>query len=26
MDRKNRRLFAGCENKVMAVVDADSAK
>jgi len=26
MDRKNRRLFAGCENKVMAVVDADSGK
>jgi DNA-binding beta-propeller fold protein YncE len=26
MDRKNRRLFAGCENKMMAVVDADSGK
>jgi DNA-binding beta-propeller fold protein YncE len=26
MDRKNRRLFAGCENKVMAVVDADTGK
>ena len=26
MDRKNRRLFAGCDNKVMAVVDADSGK
>ena len=26
MDRKNRRLFAGCENKVMTVVDADSGK
>ncbi len=26
MDRKHRRLFAGCENKVMAVVDADSGK
>lgn len=26
MDRKNRRLFAGCENQVMAVVDADSGK
>ena len=26
MDKKNRRLFAGCENKMMAVVDADSGK
>jgi DNA-binding beta-propeller fold protein YncE len=26
MDRKNRRLFVGCENKMMAVVDADSGK
>jgi YVTN family beta-propeller protein len=26
MDRKNRRLFAGCHNKVMAVVNADSGK
>jgi DNA-binding beta-propeller fold protein YncE len=26
MDRKNRRLFAGCGNKLMAVVDADSGK
>jgi DNA-binding beta-propeller fold protein YncE/mono/diheme cytochrome c family protein len=26
MDRKNRRLFAGCHNKVMAVVDADTGK
>ncbi len=26
IDRKNRRLFAGCDNKVMAVVDADSGK
>ncbi len=26
MDRKNRRLFAGCDNKLMAVVDADSGK
>ena len=26
MDQKNRRLFAGCENKMMAVVDADSGK
>lgn len=26
MDRKNRRLFAGCDNKVMAIVDADSGK
>jgi len=26
MDRKNRRLFSGCENKMMAVVDADSGK
>jgi len=25
-DAKNRRLFAGCENKMMAVVDADSGK
>lgn len=26
MDLKTRRLFAGCGNKVMAVVDADSGK
>jgi DNA-binding beta-propeller fold protein YncE len=26
IDRKNRRLFIGCDNKVMAVVDADSGK
>lgn len=26
MDRKNRRLFAGCDNKIMAVVDADTGK
>ncbi|MGB7433983.1 MAG: hypothetical protein WBR26_25290 [Candidatus Acidiferrum sp.] len=26
MDRKNRRLFVGCENKLMAVVNADSGK
>src|SRR5579864_1384105 len=26
MDRKTRRLFAGCDNKMMAVVDADSGK
>lgn len=26
MDEKNRRLFAGCENKMMAVMDADSGK
>lgn len=26
MDVKNRRLFAGCDNKMMAVVDADSGK
>src|SRR5271165_164036 len=26
MDRKNRRLFAGCDNTMMAVVDADSGK
>ena len=26
IDRKNRRLFAGCDNKTMAVVDADSGK
>ena len=26
MDRKNRRLFAGCDNKMMAVVNADSGK
>jgi YVTN family beta-propeller protein len=26
MDVKNRRLFAGCGNKMMAVVDADSGK
>jgi DNA-binding beta-propeller fold protein YncE len=26
MDRKNRRLFVGCDNKMMAVVNADSGK
>jgi YVTN family beta-propeller protein len=26
MDRKTRRLFAGCGNKKMAIVDADSGK
>lgn len=26
MDRKNRRLFVGCGNKVMPVVDADSGR
>jgi DNA-binding beta-propeller fold protein YncE len=26
IDRKNRRLFAGCDNKLMAVVDADNVK
>ena len=26
MDLKNRRLFAGCDNEMMAVVDADSGK
>lgn len=26
IDRKNRRLFAGCGNKKMAIVDADSGK
>jgi hypothetical protein len=26
MDLRNRRLFAGCGNKVMAVVDADTGK
>jgi sugar lactone lactonase YvrE len=26
MDQKNRRLFAGCGNKVMPVVDADTGK
>ena len=26
MDRKHRRLFVGCENQMMAVVDADSGK
>jgi len=26
MDRKQRRLFAGCDNKMMAVVDADTGK
>jgi len=26
IDRKNRRLFAGCGNQVMAVMDADSGK
>ncbi|HXW93493.1 MAG TPA: YncE family protein [Terriglobales bacterium] len=26
IDRKNRRLFAGCDNKMTAVVDADDGK
>jgi DNA-binding beta-propeller fold protein YncE len=26
MDREHRRLFSGCDNKVMAIVDADSGK
>jgi DNA-binding beta-propeller fold protein YncE len=26
IDRKNRRLFVGCDNKMMVVVDADSGK
>ncbi|HYA25730.1 MAG TPA: YncE family protein [Terriglobales bacterium] len=26
IDRKNRRLFAGCDNKMMAVVDTDTGK
>ena len=26
MDRKNRRLFAGCGNKMMAVINADTGK
>ncbi|HXJ88134.1 MAG TPA: YncE family protein [Candidatus Binatia bacterium] len=26
IDRKNRRLFAGCDNKMMAVLDADTGK
>ena len=26
MDRKHRRLFAGCHNRMMAVLDADSGK
>src|SRR5438093_2169848 len=26
IDRKNRRLFSGCDNKMMAVMDADSGK
>lgn len=26
IDRKHRRLFAGCRNKLMAVVDADTGK
>ena len=26
LDRKNRRLFAGCGNKKMAIVDADTGK
>ena len=26
IDRKDRRLFAGCDNKMMAVVDADTGK
>ncbi len=26
IDRKNRRLYVGCDNKMMAIVDADSGK
>src|SRR5215469_10562116 len=26
IDRKHRRLFVGCDNKMMAIVDADSGK
>jgi DNA-binding beta-propeller fold protein YncE len=26
IDREHRRLFSGCENKLMAIVDADSGK
>lgn len=26
IDQKNRRLFAGCDNKMMAVINADSGK
>ncbi len=26
IDRKHRRLFSGCSNKLMAIVDADSGK
>jgi DNA-binding beta-propeller fold protein YncE len=26
IDRKNRRLFVGCDNKMMAIVDVDSGK
>jgi DNA-binding beta-propeller fold protein YncE len=26
IDREHRRLFAGCDNKMMAVIDADSGK
>jgi DNA-binding beta-propeller fold protein YncE len=26
IDRKNRRLFSGCDNKMMAIVDADSGQ
>lgn len=26
MDIKNRRLFAGCDNKMMAIIDADNGK
>jgi len=26
MDRKNRRLFVGCDNKMMAVVNPDTGK
>lgn len=26
IDRKNRRLFSGCDNRIMAVIDADSGK
>src|SRR4029453_3223454 len=26
MDLKNRRLFAGCHNKMMAIVDAETGK
>jgi DNA-binding beta-propeller fold protein YncE len=26
MDQKNRRLFAGCDNKMMAIINADTGK